>query len=76
MIGYRYCHGQDLERAVKGDGLYLSFGPVDPADGQTIGIDVGNIIREELERAGLRVDWHGTFESRLSVPKIKWRKRS
>jgi len=75
ILGYCFYHGQDLERAISGDGLYFAFGPVDPANEQTVGVDVGNIVREELENAGLSVDWDGTFEKRLSVPKLNWQKR-
>ena len=75
ILGYCFYHGQDLERAINGGGLYFAFGPVDPAEEQTIGVEVGTIIREELERAGLAVDWDGTFEKRLSIPKLNWQKR-
>lgn len=75
FLGYCFYHGQDLERAINGGGLYFAFGPVDPADEQTVGVDVGNIVREELEHAGLAVDWDGTFEKRLRVPKLNWQKR-
>ena len=75
IVGYCFYHGQDLERAINGSGLYFAFGPVDPADEQTVGVDVGNIVRGELENAGLSVDWNGTFEKRLSVPNLNWQKR-
>ncbi len=74
-LGYCYYHGQDLERAVNGGGLFLSFGPISPTDEQTIGIEVGNIVRDALKQAGLSVDWNGTFEQRLSIPKLNWQKR-
>lgn len=35
----------------------------------------GNIIREALERAGLKVDWDGTVAFRLSAPEPMWQKR-
>jgi len=75
ILGYCFYHGQDLERAVSGDGLYFAFGPVDPAGEQTVGLDVGRIVKEELENAGLPVDWDGTFENRLKIPKLIWQKR-
>jgi hypothetical protein len=75
IIGYCFYHGQDLERAVRGGGLYLAFGPVDPKDEQKEGPRVGNIIREELERTGLHVDWDGTFAQRIYVPKFVWQRR-
>ncbi|MFK7766753.1 MAG: hypothetical protein AB8B55_05990 [Mariniblastus sp.] len=75
VLGYCFYHGQDLERAVSGDGLFFAFGPVNPADEQTVGVDVGNIVRNALENSGLSVEWDGTFEYRLRVPKLNWQKR-
>lgn len=75
VIGYCFYHGQDLERAVRGEGLFFAFGPVDPKDEESKGPEIGRLVREELERAGLRVEWDGTFASRLSVPGIVWRRR-
>jgi hypothetical protein len=75
VLGYCFYHGQDLERAVNGEGLYFAFGPVNPEDERTVGVDVGNIVRESLENSGLLVEWDGTFENRLRVPKLNWQKR-
>ncbi|WP_299462264.1 hypothetical protein, partial [uncultured Gimesia sp.] len=57
VIGYCFYHNQDLERAVAGDDLYLAFGPRDSKVEETKRLEVGNIVREELERAGLQVEW-------------------
>lgn len=75
VIGYCFYHGQDLERAVRGGGLFFAFGPTDSASEETEGVRIGNLVREELERAGLKVDWDGTFAKRMSVPNIVWQKR-
>jgi hypothetical protein len=75
VLGYCYYHGQDLERAVAGGGLWLSFGPVDPDDEETVGPRVGALVREELERAGLEVAWDGSFSKRIHVPKVVWQRR-
>ena len=75
VIGYCFYHGQDLERAVRGEGLMIAFGPVDPKDEETKGAEVGNIIREELERAGFKVDWNGKFDRRLNIPDLVWQRR-
>jgi hypothetical protein len=73
--GYCFYQGQDLERAVLGDGLYLAFGPVDSDKEAADGPAIGKIVREELERAGFKVEWDGTFAQRIFVPKIKWQRR-
>src|SRR5262245_22333096 len=75
IIGYCFFHEQDLERAVSGEGLMLAFGPTSPEDEEVEGPKVGRIIVEELERAGLRTEWDGTFAQRINVPKIVWQRR-
>lgn len=75
VIGYCFYHNQDLERVVDGDVLYLSFGPVDPKEEASKGVEVGNIIREELQKAGLKVEWNGTFDDRLRVIDLVWQRR-
>jgi hypothetical protein len=75
IIGYCYYHHQDTQRAVRGEGLNLAFGPVDPAEEQTQGAQIGEIIRKELEISGLRVDWDGTLNKRLNVPEFRWQRR-
>ncbi len=46
VVGDCFYHGQDLERAVFGGGLYLAFGPTDPTDELAGGSLVGNVVRE------------------------------
>jgi hypothetical protein len=72
--GYCFYHGQDLDRAVQGGGLFLAFGPIDPKDEESRGAEVGNAIRDELVRVGLRVQWNGTFSERILIPDIVWQK--
>lgn len=61
--------------AVDEGGPYLAFGPTDPAAEEKQGPMVGNIVREELERAGLKVNWNGTFANRMLIPDIVWQNR-
>ena len=75
VIGFCFYHWQDVERALDGGGLYLAFGPSDPAKEQTDGPVIGTLVREELERAGLEVRWDGKFATRMFMPKIVWQKR-
>jgi hypothetical protein len=74
-IGYCFYHGQDMEGAVRGSGLHLAFGPSEPSDEETKGHEVGQIIKQELERAGFHVEWDGTFEQRILIPRIDWKRR-
>jgi hypothetical protein len=75
VIGYCFYHGQDLERAVHGQGLHLAFGPMDAKKEETEGPRIGAIIVEELARAGFAVRWDGTFDQRIFIPTIDWKRR-
>ncbi len=75
LIGYCFYHGQDIEGAIKGGGLYLAFGPMDPEGELTEGVMIGRIIVAELARQGFTAVWDGTFGARIHVPKLDWKKR-
>ena len=71
--GYCFYHGQDLERAVGGDGLMLAFGDLADTSGGTA--EIGELVKEEIERQGFKVEWDSNPEKRINVPQIKWRRR-
>ncbi|MGI9572502.1 DUF6891 domain-containing protein [Alloalcanivorax xenomutans] len=75
VSGYCFYHGQDLECVVSGGGLYLAFGPMDPLHEETEGPVVGALIVEELTKAGLNVQWDGTFAHRIFIPDMDWKRR-
>jgi hypothetical protein len=75
VIGYCFYHGQDLERAVHGEGLHLAFGPMDAKKEETEGRRIGAMIVEELTNAGFAVTWNGAFGQRLFIPAIDWKRR-
>jgi hypothetical protein len=71
--GYCFYHGQDLERAVNGDGLMLAFGDMkDTEDGKQL---VANRIIEVLIGAGLDPKWTGETNRRIEIPGLKWMRR-
>jgi hypothetical protein len=72
--GYCFYHGQDLERAVAGDGLTLAFGDLDddPAEKRA----VGELVAAVFRKGGFEVDWNGDPDKRIHVPKIDWKRRS
>ncbi|WP_431263169.1 DUF6891 domain-containing protein [Roseateles chitinivorans] len=72
--GYCFFHGQDLERAVHGQGLFLAFGSID-GDDDTEGVKVGERVVELLKGAGFRVEWGGTFKTRIFIPDFDWKRR-
>lgn len=75
VVGYCFYHSQDLTRAVNGGGLYLAFGPMDPDDEQVEGPKVGELIAAELRGVGLEVQWNGTFDQRIHLPRFDWKRR-
>ncbi len=75
VVGYCFFHGQDLELAVQGKGLYLAFGPMDPILEQTMGPQVGRMVVEEVERVGLQTEWNGTISQRILVRPLDWKRR-
>jgi hypothetical protein len=72
--GYCFYHGQDVERAVHGDGLWLAFGDRDADPHQKT--EIGKRIRSILESYGFEVEWNGDPETRLCIPRLDWKRRS
>jgi hypothetical protein len=74
ITGYCFYHGQDVERAVAGDGLMLAFGDLN--DDNAAKVVVGNVIKDALEKGGFNTEWNGDSESRIKIPSIDWKRRS
>ncbi|SKB02767.1 hypothetical protein SAMN02745166_03681 [Prosthecobacter debontii] len=72
-FGYCFYHGQDLERAVRGEGLMLAFDHVEGDVPEKI--KVAQVIRDELESAGFVLSWDGTSNKRIHIPKFHWQRR-
>ena len=60
IVGYCFYHGQDLERAVAGQGLMLAFGDLD--DDKTRKAEIGRCVKEVLESHGFTVQWNSDPE--------------
>ena len=73
IVGFCFYHGQDLERVVDGDDLFLAFGDVD--GDETAGVAVGRRVRDALEADGFTVVWDNTLGERLAVTDLVWRRR-
>jgi hypothetical protein len=72
-IGYCFYHGQDVKRAVDGDGLMIAFG--DLADDETKKVQVGLLIQAVLNKFGLTVEWNSEPGTRLNISKLDWKRR-
>jgi hypothetical protein len=72
--GYCFYHGQDLDRAVNGQGLMLAFSDLkaEPVAKTKVGYEICAL----LEKEGFKTDWSGDPEKRINVPKIDWKRRT
>lgn len=71
--GYCFYHSQDLESAVKGDGLNLAFGDLDDDEIETV--KIGNLIKDVLETNGFTVEWNSHLREKISIPTFDWKRR-
>ena len=70
--GYTFCHQQDVQAAVEGHGLYLSYGVLGDDSGDAVRI--GEEVVAALRSHGLAPDWSGDPGRRIEVP-MTWRER-
>ncbi len=73
VLGATFYHSQDLERAVSGEGLWLTFGARDGSD--TAARAVAEKVMQALEAEGLACMWDGDAGSRIRVTAFAWQKR-
>lgn len=69
--GYCFYHGQDLERAVQGDGLLIAFQKVDNTN-DSITKEIAKKIVSVLQKHDLKTSWDGKATSRIELPDFKW----
>lgn len=74
IVGYCFYHGQDLERAVIGEGVMLTFGDILGTD--EVGLKIGETIAQVLTNHGFNVEWDHSIKKRINIPEFVWRKRS
>ena len=72
--GWVGFHGQDVERAVDGGGLYLGFAPARDSS-EAAWLDVGNAIVDAFKRAGFKVAWSGKSSDRPHLAPVDWKRR-
>jgi hypothetical protein len=73
-VGYCFYHGQDLERTVKGEPLYLTYGDIGGDDDK--GVAIGKLICSVFEKYGFAVEWDGNIKTRIQIPGIAWQRRT
>lgn len=72
--GFCFYHGQDVDRAVDGHGVFIAFGDIkgDSSCSVQVGVDVADALRA----AGFVVDWNGSIATRIEVPVFDWKRRA
>jgi len=73
-MGYCFYHGQDLERAMAGNGLMIAFGAINEGTASETA-EIGHLVKDTLERHDLVVAWNDDPETRLEIPEIDWKRR-
>ena len=74
FYGYCFYHGQDLERAVFGHGLMIAF---DHIEGDVPDkLKVAMAVADELKKNGFEIEWDGSTDKRINIPKFDWKNRS
>lgn len=73
-IGYCFYHGQDLERAIDGGGVTVAFGTWDTDTEKQLAI--GRKVKQAFEDEGFIVEWDGSTEHRIEIPKLDWKRRT
>ncbi len=71
--GYCFYHTQDLERAIGDEKmLYIGFDSYNRDD--KLAKEVAEKIVEILKNNGFNVNWNGSFETRIEILDIRWKK--
>jgi hypothetical protein len=71
--GAVFYHGQDVERGVAGEGLYLTFGAY--ADGDEASLAIAREVCDTLASHGVKTSWDGSAKTRILIPPFVWRRR-
>lgn len=71
---YCFYHGQDVARAIEGDGVMIAFGALDGDAAASLA--VGEAVCGCLRREGFEVVWNGSPETRIGLPGFSWQRRT
>lgn len=76
--GYCFFTWNDMARAIDGEGLTLAYGTFDEAETATSPTPeqkVGAAVVAACRDAGLDVEWSGSDEDFIELPRFKWQRR-
>ena len=74
--GYAYYHRRDIDLAIAGGGLFLSYGASDgeAEDDDRADLGIGAEVVEALRQLGLAPQWSGDGDTRIHLP-LQWQRR-
>ncbi len=72
--GYCFYHGQDVESALDGHGVWIAFGALDPLPARAV--EAGEVVAAALRDAGLTIAWDETAATRIHILPFNWQKRA
>jgi hypothetical protein len=70
--GYCFYHGQDLERVMDGQALFIAFGNL----GDESCSDIARHICKVFQDAGFDAVWNGDPQTRIAIPSLHWQRRT
>ncbi|HSI05270.1 MAG: hypothetical protein ACAI38_03175 [Myxococcota bacterium] len=74
--GAVFYHWQDLERGVKGEGLWLAYGAYVEGEGhEQASLAIAAEACEALRRHGVAVTFRGNIEERIFIEPFSWQRR-
>lgn len=75
--GAAFFHEQDVARGIDGQGLLVTFGPLQPdsADDDDLAVQIGRGVVEELEAHGVPTTWSGDTKMRIEILPFEWARR-
>lgn len=74
--GYAFYHRRDIDLAIAGGGIFLSYGASDQDADEDAGADlrVGHEVVAGLRQLGLDPQWNGDGDARIHLP-LRWQRR-
>jgi len=75
--GAVFYHWQDLERAVKGEGLWIAYGAYTDDDEaqEELSLAIAREAVDILKRAEVPATWEGTIDNRIFIAPFTWQRR-
>jgi hypothetical protein len=71
--GYCFYHFQDVEHALRGEGLWLAFGVFGADEAKEA--ELGRLVKGILESHRFLVVWQGDTDTRIHIPDLDWKRR-